>query len=32
VKSPDERPLPELDSELKAAIDDMKRRYRVERE
>jgi hypothetical protein len=32
VKKPDERPLPELDSELKAIIDDMRRRYRVERE
>jgi hypothetical protein len=31
VKNPDERPRPELDSELKAILDDMKRRYRERR-
>jgi hypothetical protein len=32
VKGPDERPRPEPDSELRAILDDMKRRYRVQRE
>lgn len=32
VKSPDERPRPEPDPELKAMLDDMRRRYRVSRE
>lgn len=32
VKSPDERPRPEPDPELKAILDDMRRRYRVSRE
>ena len=29
VKSPDPRPAPEDDSELKAVLDDMNRRYRM---
>lgn len=32
VKSPDERPTFEPDPDLKAMLDDMKRRYRVQRE
>jgi hypothetical protein len=32
VKSPDERPRSELDSELKTIIDDMGRRHRAQRE
>ena len=32
VKTPDERPRPEPDSELRAILDDMNRRYRVQRE
>lgn len=32
VKSTDERPRPEPDPELRAILDDMKRRGRVERE
>jgi hypothetical protein len=32
VKNPDEPPRPEPSPELKAILDDMKRRYRVERE
>jgi hypothetical protein len=32
VKIPDERPRPEPDPELKAILDDMRRRYRAERE
>ena len=32
VKSPDARSAPAPDTELRAALDDMKRRYRVQRE
>ena len=32
VKSPDPRPAPEDDPELKAVLDDMNRRYRVQPE
>jgi hypothetical protein len=32
VKSSDERPVSEPDPDLKAMLDDMKRRYRVQRE
>ena len=32
VKNPDERPRPEPDSELKAILNDMNRRYLVRRE
>ena len=32
VPSPDERSRPEPDSELKEVLDDMRRRYRVQRE
>jgi hypothetical protein len=32
VKSPDTRPRPAPDPELQAVLDDMKRRYRVQRE
>jgi hypothetical protein len=32
VKNPDEPPRPEPGPELKAILDDMKRRYRVQRE
>jgi hypothetical protein len=32
VKNPDERPRPESDSEVKAILNDMNRRYRVDRE
>jgi hypothetical protein len=32
VENPDERPRPELDPDLKATLDDMNRRYRVQRE
>ena len=32
IKKPDERPRPEPDPELKEALDDMRRRYRVQRE
>ena len=32
VKSPDTRPAPADDSGLKAVLDDMNRRYRVQRE
>jgi hypothetical protein len=31
VRNPDERPRPEPDLELKATLDDMNRRYRVQR-
>ncbi len=32
VPSPEERPAPEPDPELKEVLDDMRRRYRVQRE
>ena len=32
VKDADERPRPHIDPELKAMLDDLKRRYRVMRE
>ena len=32
VESPDPRPAPAPDLELKAALDDIRRRYRVQRE
>jgi hypothetical protein len=32
VKNPGERPRPELDSEVRAILNDMNRRYRVQRE
>ena len=32
VPSPEERPCPEPDPELKEVLDDMRRRYRVQRE
>ena len=32
VESPDPRPAPAPDLKLKAALDDMRRRYRVQRE
>ena len=32
VPSPEERPLPEPDPELKEVLDDMRRRYKVQHE